>query len=336
MYDTEHLEQLATAANDNLRSTWQLYGWPTDSVPELTPGMVLAVIEAAKQHGVSPADQSESKKWAAFNEEVAESIVAGMDAVNCWTTSAPPEPEPVAVAPKQVASAKRPAQPATPRPKPAKRPGRTSKIDVDAALADIKRVGEANGGTMPTLAEYDRLRAAGMPTGGAVAYRLGCKWSELAPRVGLRLSDIQQRTATGIAKAQADDPEPEPQTKPVDDPEPAPEPAPQPQAVDEPEPEPEPDETPVVYPPRNADERRRLYDEITLHLRLMADDNVLPTADEWDAAKPANLPTAYQITITYMLDDWRDFADRLGMQKPDLRKKRKALAADATFHANGR
>lgn len=331
MYDTEHLEQLATAANDNLRTAYRLYGFPAESAPEMTPGMVLAVIEAAKQHGVSPADQSESKKWAAFNEEVAESIVAGMDAVNCWTTSAPPEPEPVAVAPKQVASAKRPAQPATPRPKPAKRPGRTSKIDVDAALADIKRVGEANGGTMPTLAEYDRLRAAGMPTGGAVAYRLGCKWSELASRVGLKLSEIQQRTATGIAKAQAepepmDDPEPEPELERVNEPEPEPEAAN----------EPEPDETPVVYPPRSADERRKLYDEITFNLRLMADDNVLPTADEWDAAKPANLPTAYQITITYMLDDWRDFADRLGMQKPDLRKKRKGATADATFHANGR
>lgn len=332
MYDTEHLEQLATAANDNLRTAYRLYGFPAESAPEMTPGMVLAVLHATGQPPVpqpeTGIESSESLKWKSWGEAAA----AGIEQALRPRLESQSDPDPVTVASKQATSAKRPAELPEQKPK-SKRPGRTSKIDVDAALADIKRVGEAKGGTMPTLAEYDRLRAAGMPTGGAVAYRLGCKWSELASRVGLKLSEIQQRTATGIAKAQtepepADDPEPEPELERVNEPEPEPE------AVDEPEPE--PTEIPVVYPPRNADERRKLYDEITFNLRLMAEDNVLPTADEWDAAKPANLPTAYQITITYMLDDWRDFADRLGMQKPDLRKKRKGATADATFHANGR
>lgn len=257
------LIQLTEAANRRLTQIHEAFGWP--QLPRKIHAGIVAVVLDVADGQPAPAEQP--------------------------PIATEPQPEPVV-------EAQQPAEPAPSEPSgraPDSAPTsptvpvsqRPSNADLlDQAKAFIVTI--AVDGIMPTMAEFNKRRPAGMPTANHITQKTYVRWGDLAKQLGLHGSQ-GRRPKTGPAAGHRREPQ-------------APAPAHR--------------KPPAREPARTSDHaadfdpaaRKQQLEDIIFRLRDLSADGKLPDAATWDARKPAELPDAKTILLRWGLLAWDELA----------------------------
>lgn len=252
------LAEITDAANARLEEVHQLFGW-NKPFRRIEPGYVAVILE-----------------------------VAGHDTPPAEPVPAPPAPEPPAPAASKDAGDDAKPDPVSARP--------SNVAMLERAKTAIRAM--AQDGQMPTMAEFNKRRPAGMPTANHITQRTFVRWGELAAQLGLTMNKGRRKQAKPSAKSSEHRPAPAKEPPPAHRTPSPRQPAPRPAIV--------PGAELSTY--TDADKRRRLLEDIIFALRDMAVDGHLPSAEEWDAHRPAELPDHSTIVLRWGFDNWDDLA----------------------------
>lgn len=264
--DDPRLIELTEAANRRLTEIYEAFGWP--ALPrKINPGVVAVVL-----------DLVDTQPAAVKPPEATVNFVPA------------PKPPPAATQPQTAPAPRETSEPA-PDPAPASPTVPVSQRPSNAALLDQAKafiVTLAVDGIMPTMAEFNKRRPAGMPTANHITQKTYVRWGDLAKQLGLHGSQGRRPQKTQAAGHRQPPAHPAPAHR----------------------------KPPAREPARTSDHaadlfpaaRKQQLEDIIFHLRDLSADGTLPDAATWDQRKPAELPDAKTLLLRWGLLAWDELA----------------------------
>lgn len=307
MTTLDTLRTLAEAANRALADEYSLHGF--DNPPRITPGMVRCVQAALDEAAAAPhaapsllaSDNGVLRLAERIDQTLLRHHILHLDLEEQGVAFAPLSADHPDTPALEAAAAQVRAEKAVQHPM-GRRYGLPPAEFRALVLSEIRRIAGPDG-TWVSLADFDAARTTQLPTAGGVTKRLGCRWTDVVVEaLGERATPPDRVQRMNQAKQQEAQTKPEPPStfrQKLDATVPS-----APEALAEP---PAALAAPSAHLPWSPEKRRTVLRDILAELAMMADDGIMPSQSDWDARKPAALPTASTICVQWEIS-WAELA----------------------------